>query len=174
VNETLWRARLDSDFNSRYWGAQSEKYARWDFWLKLFLAVAASGTVGAWGLWSEQPALWKALSAAAAIASVASPLLGWGKKAEGAAFHAGAWAELRVRYADLWDNFQEGAAAGAIAKEHDKLRNAFTKLERDEAKLGIAKDGALAERCQQEVLRANGVQSAPATGGPQPSRGQQN
>ena len=85
MKRILWKAKLDSNFNERYWRLITEKYAKRDLGLKLLLAVAASGTVAGWGIFADIPALWKTLSASAALASIASPLLAYSKKVEAAA-----------------------------------------------------------------------------------------
>jgi hypothetical protein len=157
---TLWRAMLDAEFNSRYWRAVADKYSQWDLWLRIFLTLAASGTVAAWGVWVEVPSLWKTLSGIAAAASIVSPLLAFGKKAEVAAVHAGTWAELRIRSGDLWDAYETKGETKALVDEHGKLRKIFTDLEREEPKLKILGDKRLAERCQAEVLREKGLQRA--------------
>lgn len=154
MEAVLWRAMLDSDFNSRYWRYVTDKYSMLDFVLKIFLALAASGSVAAWSIWSEYPSFWKALSAAAAAASIASPLLAYGKKAEVAAAHAGLWADLRVRYADLWENYASSEKDDLVQKEHTRLRKIFTELEAKEPRLRIAQDFRAARRSQRDVLQA--------------------
>ncbi|WP_164255490.1 hypothetical protein [Variovorax sp. WS11] len=145
---------LDSDFNSRYWRCITEKYSNRDFALKIFLALSASGAVAGWSVWSNYPEIWKVLSGAAAVASIASPLLAFSKKAEVAAAHAGLWANLRVRCADLWAVFQSKGETESLQREHARLRKIFADLEEKEPRLKIAQDRGLARECQQEVLRA--------------------
>jgi hypothetical protein len=154
MKSVLWRAMLDSDFNSRYWRCLTDKYGNRDFALKIFLALSASGTVAGWSLWGDVPSLWKLLSATAAIASLASPLLAYGKKAEVAAIHAGLWADLRVRYADVWELFQSKGETDSLQKEHVRLRKIFADLELKEPRLKIPEDKRLAKKCQQAVLSA--------------------
>ena len=160
MRNTLWRAMLDSQFNSIYWRTVADKYSRLDFWVKIFLALSASGTVAAWGIWFEHQNVWKALSGLAAIVSIASPFLAFSKKAESAAAHAGTWAELRIRTADLWEAYESKGESKAIADEHAKQRKIFIDLEREDAKLKIPQHKRLAERCQREVLRAKGLKPA--------------
>ena len=157
MEKVLWRAMLDSDFNGRYWRAVAQKYSFRDFALKIFLAIAASGTVAGWSIWSDLPSVWKTLSAFAAIASIASPLLAYGKKAEVAASHAGFWAYLRVRYADLWDTFRSKGESESIQKEQNRLKEIFADLEKKEPRLKIPDDKAIAKKCQQEVLAAKHI-----------------
>ena len=154
MEKILWRAMLDSDFNGRYWRAVAQKYSFRDFALKIFLAIAASGTVAAWSVWSDFTVAWKILSALAAIMSIASPLLAYGKKAEVAASHAGLWADLRVRYADLWDGFRAKGESDSIQREQTRLKKIFADLEEKEPRLKIPDDKALAKKCQLEVLQA--------------------
>lgn len=145
---------LDSDFNSRYWRAIAEKYSRWDLYIKVFLALSASGSVAGWVVWAEFPTIWKILSASAAIASISSPLLNFSKKAEVSASHAGFWSDLRVRYADLWDKFQANGESPVISKENEQLKKIFRDLELKEPKLKIPEDKKISTRCQREVLKS--------------------
>ena len=57
MKRILWKAKLDSDFNERYWRLVTEKFAKRDFGLKLLLAFAAPGTVAGWGIFADFPAL---------------------------------------------------------------------------------------------------------------------
>ena len=154
MEKILWRAMLDSDFNSRYWRGMTEKYSKRDLTLKIFLALAASGTVAGWSIWGDLPLAWKVLSGCSAIASIASPFLAFSKKVDVAASHAGLWSDLRVRYSDLWDKFKTSGQSPSIDREHDQLKKVFRDLESKEPKLRIPQDKALAKRCQTEVLAA--------------------
>lgn len=154
MKKLLWRAMLDSDFNERYWRAITQKYTAYDFRIKIFLAITASGTVAGWSIWQDYQFVWKLLSACAALISIASPFLAFGKKMEVAASHAGTWADLRVRYADLWDTYVSKGETEFVLKEHTRLKNIFIALESKEPKLAIPTDGALAKKCQQDVLIA--------------------
>ena len=154
MKKLLWRAMLDSDFNDRYWRAITQKYAAYDLRTKIFLAATASGTVAGWSIWQDYPLIWKFLSACAALTSIASPFLGFGKKMEVAASHAGLWADLRVRYADLWDVYTSKGETGFVLKEHAKLKKIFADLEAKEPKLKIPADEPLARKCQLDVLKA--------------------
>jgi len=157
MKRILWKAKLDSDFNERYWRLVTEKYARRDFGLKLFLAIAASGTVAGWGIFAEFPAFWKTLSAFAALASIASPLLAYSKKVEAAAGHAGKWADLRIRYDELWETWRSNGTADLINREHAKLQKVAIELTKLEPSLKISEDKSLGKRAQHEVLKATGL-----------------
>jgi hypothetical protein len=156
MKRILWKAKLDSNFNECYWRLVTEKYSKRDFGLKLFLAISASGTVAGWSIFAEFPALWKTLSAAAALGSIASPLLAYGKKVEAAAAHAGKWADLRIRYDELWETWLSKGDADLINREHAKLQKVAIELTKVEPGLKISEDKMLAARAQQNVLRAAG------------------
>jgi hypothetical protein len=157
MNGILWKAKLDSNFNERYWRLITEKYSKRDFYLKLFLAISASGTIAGWSIFAEYPVSWKTLSAAAAIASIASPLLAYGKKVEAAAGHAGKWADLRIRYEEIWETWRSKGDAKIIKQEHAKLLKVAIELTNVEPGLKISEDKKLATRAQQDVLRAAGL-----------------
>lgn len=145
---------LDSDFNERYWRAVTQKYTAYDLYVKIFLAITASGTVAGWSIFQDYPSIWKLLSACAALTSISSHFLGYGKKMEVAASHAGTWADLRVRYADLWDIYASKGETEFVAEEHSRLKKIFVELESKEPKLKIPSDETLARKCQQDVLKS--------------------
>lgn len=157
MKQILWKAKLDSDYNERYWRLVTEKYTNNDFWLKFCLAVAASGTVAGWGIFAALPELWKTLSTVAALASIASPILAYSKKIEVAASHAGKWADLRIRYAELWEIWLSNKNVEIINREHTKLQKVAIELTRLEPNLKIPEDRSLGRRAQQDVLRANNL-----------------
>ena len=155
MKEMLWRAKLDSDYNERYWRAVTQKYAQYDLYLKVFLAFSASGTVAGWGFWSDVPLVWKGLSSLSALASVASPLLAFNKKVEAAATHAGKWTDLRVRYAALWETYRSNGKADVLIREQTRLEKIFVELHSKEPMLKIPEDKKIAKQSQAEVLAAN-------------------
>lgn len=159
LKRVLWIAKLDSDFNERYWRLVTEKYTRRDFSLKLFLAVTTSGTVAGWSFWAEYPIVWQSLSALSAVASIASPLLAYGKKVEAAASHAGKWVDLRIRYNELWESWLSNVDHIVLNQEHMKLKNTAIELASSEPGMKISMDNILSKRAQHEVLRANGLLS---------------
>jgi hypothetical protein len=155
VRVILWHAKLDSDYNERYWRAITQKYGRYDLSLKIFLAFATSGTVAGWGIWSDAPLLWKGLSALSALASIASPLLSFNKKMEAAANHAGKWTDLRVRYAALWETYRSKGETDMLIREQTRLQKIFAELHSKEPMLKIPEDKKIAKQSQAEVVAAN-------------------
>jgi hypothetical protein len=82
LRREIWNAMLDSDMNSRYWGFMGARYSNWDMTVKIVLAITASTTVAAWGIWSQYPIWWKALSGLSAILAAIQPVINLTKKAE--------------------------------------------------------------------------------------------
>ncbi len=70
----LWKTLLTADMNVCYWTWISDRCTEWDNALKITVAVTASSTVAAWGVWAQYPQAWKALSTIAAIASLVHPI----------------------------------------------------------------------------------------------------
>src|SRR4051794_3079990 len=71
----LWNALLDAEMNTIYWTLMSRRYSQWDKYFKIGIAMATSGTVAAWGIWSAYPLGWKVLSAAACVSSIIHPFI---------------------------------------------------------------------------------------------------
>ena len=101
--EALWDALLDADLNVCYWTWISDGCTKWDQWLKIVIALAASGTVAAWGIWSQYPSAWKVLSAAACVASVIHPVLFSSEKLKRISGLVATWKEICTDYELLWE-----------------------------------------------------------------------
>ncbi len=98
----LWDAMLDAEMNSCYWDLVSARYASVDLAFKIIIAIAASGTVAAWGLWSQYPDTWKVLSGIACIASIAHPYICSSDKLKRTSKLVGTWKEVFIDYELLW------------------------------------------------------------------------
>ncbi len=48
IEKAIWDSLLDADLNIRYWGYLSRRYYCINRFIKIFLAIIASGTVASW------------------------------------------------------------------------------------------------------------------------------
>jgi hypothetical protein len=98
----LWDSMLDAEMNSCYWDLVSSRYATVDLCFKIIIAVAASGTVAAWGIWSQYPGAWKTFSAVACLASLSHPYICSSERLKRTSKLVGTWKEVFVDYELLW------------------------------------------------------------------------
>ena len=143
----LWDAMLDAEMNHCYWDLVSARYARWDRNLKLLIAVAASGTVAGWSVWSKYPDAWKGFSAIACIAALAHPYFFSSDVLKRTSELVAAWKELFIDYDLLW--FRDGELQSAEAwSEFETIKHREARI--DETRLPRSK--RLLEKAYRHVL----------------------
>lgn len=155
METAIWKSMLDADMNARYWKCLVSRYYKRDKYLKIFLAIMASGTVAGWGLWSSFPWLWKSLSSASAIIAISLPILNYQKYIEQMSFLAGKWGELRIEYEDLWLQIQNDPAPQILERAYKKSRKIEAGLQERETKL--PDDKKLLWACFNEVKKSRGL-----------------
>lgn len=143
---------LDADMNSRYWKYLVIRYSRIDKWLKIFLAMMASGTVAGWGLVEAIPWLWKTLSSFSALIAISLPFLNYQKSIEQMSFLAGKWGTLRIDYENLWLEFQNNPNSKTLNPAYKKIRKIESELQVKETKLPNNKK--LLIICYNEVIKS--------------------
>jgi hypothetical protein len=138
---------LDAEMNRYYWDLISARYARWDRNLKLLIAVAASGTVAGWSIWSRYPDAWKGFSALACVAALAHPYLFSSDVLKRTSELVAAWKELFIDYDLLW--FRDADLHSADSwSEFETIKRRETHL--DETRLPQSK--RLLEKAYRHVL----------------------
>jgi hypothetical protein len=151
LRREIWNAMLDSDMNSRYWGFMGARYSNWDMTVKIVLAITASTTVAAWGIWSQYPIWWKALSGLSAVLAAIQPVINLTKKAEAMAGLRQKWFQLKLDYHVLWlESSTNGANAAAHMNRFKNLRK--TEAEVSGAEANLPRNDELLQRAYQEVL----------------------
>ena len=94
IKKAIRDSMLDADLNVRYWGHLSRQYYKTSRFIKIFLALIASGTVASWGFWQDIELLWKILSGIAAVLAIILPILGLEKKIDTMSILKGIWIEV--------------------------------------------------------------------------------
>jgi hypothetical protein len=93
---------LDAEMNAYYWSSVCDRYTLYDKCLKGVVAVAASGTVAAWGLWAQYPLCWKLLSGVASLVAVLSPFICSSDDLRRMSGLVTTWQEILINYELLW------------------------------------------------------------------------
>ena len=147
----LWKTLLTAEMNVCYWTWISDRCTTWDNRLKYLIAVAASGTVAAWGIWARYPASWKTLSACAALAALAHPIFFSSERLKRISGLVATWKEISTSYELLWEKDEYLASAESWHRfEATKHREANI----DETSL--PKKAKLIEKAYQHVLLKRG------------------
>ena len=102
----LWDSMLDAEMNVFYWDLLSAHYARLDRFLKTIIAIAASGTVAGWSIWSRYPDTWKVFSAIACLVALAHPYICSTEVLKRTSELVATWKEVSIDYDLLW--FRDG------------------------------------------------------------------
>src|SRR5712692_6290908 len=148
----VWNAVLDADMNVCYWTWISDGCTRWDQWLKFIIALTASGTVAAWGIWSQHPAAWKVLSAAACVASVSHPIFFPSERLKRISGLVATWKEVYTNYELLWEQDSELITTDSWTRfEATQLREGSI----DET--ALPKKSKLIQRAYERVCRKRGL-----------------
>jgi hypothetical protein len=123
----LWDSMLDAEMNVCYWNLLSARYTNWDKYLKIVIALAASGTVAGWSIWSQYPVAWKIFSAVACLASLIHPYICSADVLKRTSELVATWKEVSIDYELLW--YEDGAL------QSDKSRSEFEDIKRRESKI---------------------------------------
>jgi hypothetical protein len=125
------------------------------------LACMSSGTVGAWMIWNDPKnypygvIVWKLLSAASALLSIALPILNFTKKISAASRLKWEYSALQAEYDVLWLKLSLLSNVQAI--------NEFSKISKRESELTKMEDNLptndekLIRKCQTEVITSRGL-----------------
>jgi hypothetical protein len=150
--EVLWNALLDAEMNVCYWNWISDRSAQWDERLKFLIALAASGTVAAWGIWSRYPSAWKFLSAVACVASIGHPFFFSSEKLKRISGLVGTWKEVCINYDLLWEQDSDLATTDSW--------NQFETTKRRESSIdetSLPKKPKLIRKAYEHVRRKRGL-----------------
>ncbi len=150
----LWDAMLDADMNVCYWTFVCARYGKIDKVCRAVVAVSSSGTVAAWGFWSEYPLIWKGFSAIACLVSVIYPIVWPPDQIKKMSSLLGSWKQIATNYQLLWDRDSELTAPGSW-KAFEKARNDQGKI--DESRLPFSKK--LRSKATVDVRRKWGLDS---------------
>jgi hypothetical protein len=141
-----------ADLNVGYWTCISDRCTKWDQWLKFIVALTASGTVAAWGIWAQYPTIWKALSATACIAAVGHPIFFPSERLKRISGLVARWKEIFITYELLWEQDSELSQSDSWKRfQAAKVRESSL----DETTL--PKSNKLIEKTFDQVCRKRGI-----------------
>jgi len=130
-------------------------YAGREKMIKIFLAVVSSGSVASWTLWQQYAWLWKCLSAVAAVAAIASPILAYPRMIERMTKLRTRWWQQMTDYERLWAEWDSRDDEAELDAAFDNIKAAELPITDEETTLphnrGLLRD------CQTEVLRARNL-----------------
>ena len=155
MKKIIWESLLDAEMNVKYWKGLTQRYLRRDKIMKIFVALTSSGTVAAWSIWSEYPAVWKVLSATAAIVAILLPLLKYQKTIEITSKLSGKWWEVRNEYEQQWIDFKNNEDISELRKRHSITKQKEVPLVEREA--NIPEDKKLLTKCFDDVKIQYGI-----------------
>lgn len=146
---------LDAHMNALYWHALAHRFSEREKWAKIFLALAASGTVASWGIWKDVEIAWKVLSGVAAVLAIALPILDWPTKIAKMNELKTFWRRMQHQYEFLWLQLERGQPLDALEVEFKTLKQEEAQGKLDDPTL--PSDDALLLECQERVLASRGL-----------------
>ena len=108
TEKDLWESLLDAEMNVEYWGHVARRYANFDLWFKIFVAITSSTSVASLQVFQKTSGssgwhfLWDVCAGVAVVAAVALPFLAFDATARSAATQRTAWFDIKNAYNDLW------------------------------------------------------------------------
>ena len=157
MRELIWNSMLTAQMSACYWNSLARRYNGREKYLKIFLAVTASGTVAGWTIWAHYDIVWKILSGLSAIVAVALPILDYSGQVEKMTKLASKCAQLRVGYEQLWAQI-DSLSQQSILDAQGKL--AQQEIELSDVQAVLPDDRKLLEQCQSEVLISRGYKTS--------------
>jgi hypothetical protein len=148
----LWDAMLDADFNVCYWTLMSQRYTRYDEWFRNLILLSSSGTVAAWGIWSNYPLAWKVFSGASALAALLHPRICQNERLQRMSRLVGTWKQIAVNFQLLWTEDEHLQDSNAW-KQFEKLQKDVVKV--DETRLPASKK--LEFKAAEQMLKKRGL-----------------
>ena len=143
----LWESLLDAEMNFCYWDLVSSRYSKLDTVFKIVIAIAASGTVAAWSIWSQYPAAWKVFSAIACLVSLLHPYVCSADQLKRTSKLAANWKEISIDYELLWYKDSQFESSDSWTK--------FAAIKKRESKIDetqLPKWKGMLERAYRDVL----------------------
>jgi len=154
MSRELWTSLLDAEMNVRYWSAMCHRYARYDTWSRIFLAITSSSTVAGWEFWAHVPFLWKGLSGLSALLAIVLAVLDLPKKVSRMSVLVVRWKQSQVDYELLWRN-DRSLGSNQSKSKYSNVKHKEVTNTADEQTLPY--DKSLLKKCYDEVCAAHGL-----------------
>lgn len=151
----LWESMLDADMNARYWKKLAKRYSSVDVGIKIFLALLTSGSVAGWKFWSDNPEVWKTLSAIAAVVSIILPIIQLPKSINKMSNLTGRWLQIQYDYELLWADCLKNENNQNLPKRYKDIKSKEVSVKTAETDLPEFK--GLIRICYDEVIRTRGL-----------------
>ena len=157
LREEVWKKMLTAELNERYWQYLTQRYVKYDKWLKIFLAIMSSGTVASWSIWKadDYAIIWKSLSSISAVVAMIQPFLNYAQVTKETEQLAHKWIELASAYQSLWFEVENDLDEKKIKEAYKKIENMQVDIEKREIKIPV--DKKLICLCQSEVKKLRGL-----------------
>ncbi len=152
ISKAIWESVLDADLNERYWAHLSRNYHKQNRYIKIFLAIMASGTVASWSFWADIQVLWKILSAIVAIIAIISSILKLETAIEHMSTIKGKWKRVLSDYEILWIS-RKDKIENELIEEYKRIKDEENEI--DEKNFPIKEKLIL--KIQDEVIKSRGI-----------------
>lgn len=151
----IWENWLKAELRARYWDCMAKRYYRYDLFIKLFMAVAASSTVASWKMWAENPEVWKVLSCISAVVSIANPFFKFTDRIKKMSSLSKEWSHIKDDYEVLWVK-RNGLTPPQVITEFSAMKRKEKAVDDSDAILP-GEDKRLLNLCQDYVECSRGL-----------------
>lgn len=152
--EEIWGTLLDADMQMRYWRCCVQQRQNLDLAFKIAIALLSSGTVATWLISATNQAVWKTLSALAAIVAIIHPLLNLSRDIEEMTGLHGKWVRLLYDYEDLFQSLKD-TDRKEVLENYRRLRSTEVDLQERSVRLGINEN--LKRKCFSKVCASRNL-----------------
>lgn len=163
LRDEVWSAMLTADYNAQYWEALYKRYYQRQKWAEIFLAIASSSSVAAWGIWRDVALVWQLLSGISTLIAVTLPILNMKKLIADLADLQSQWVQIHAEYHLLWFDIEHTTVTREpIVTQLKKIMRRETEV--DKITNNVPDDEELLERIRQQVIESSYESDVPESG----------
>jgi hypothetical protein len=124
LRDKIWNSLVDYKFKSFLMSKAINRYQKYDRNMNICLAIASSGSIGAWAIWNLWPLLWGTIIAASEVINVIKPFFPYNKYIKILNSKNNKLDLLNIEYEKLFLDFDKGKIS------EDEAENSYFDLEK--------------------------------------------
>lgn len=120
MNSTVkvWNTLVNMKFKGFLFEVSLSKYQKYDRNINIFLALAASSSIGAWAIWKEYPMVWGGIIAASQVVTTVKPYFPYSKMVKEMNARCLKMDLLNIEFEErIWDMMQRAIISEATILE---------------------------------------------------------
>jgi hypothetical protein len=127
MRDQIWAGLVDLKFKGYCLALLVDKFQRWDRSINIYLAIASSGSIAAWAIWNNYPAVWGAIIALSQVLTVIKPYFPYFKYVKELNAKCSRVDVFNIEFEKLWYKMQNKKITEDMAVEnYFELRKSIT------------------------------------------------